>query len=204
MPVMDGYEATKLIRKLEELQKRPRMPIAAFTAHALKGEEEKCRAAGMDDFIAKPARQSDVERVLTQWLSSTLNSSNTTPPEVALPSTSTDILDKARFHALSELMEDGMKEIGLRYLETANEYLSSIETAFTTRDAKAIAQASHPLKSSSLQLGSVIVSDIAKEMEFISKSPSPDWGRLEELMPLLRIRFKEAEQALRTELNQLA
>ena len=68
MPVMDGYEATGIIRKLEARHKRPRTPIVAFTANAMKGDEEKCRAAGMDDYISKPIRQDDLERVLTKWL----------------------------------------------------------------------------------------------------------------------------------------
>lgn len=49
MPVLDGFEATAIIRKLEEHQKRPRVPIIAFTAQTMKGDNEKCVVAGMDD-----------------------------------------------------------------------------------------------------------------------------------------------------------
>lgn len=68
MPIMDGYEATGIIRKLEEHKKSKRIPIIAFTANAMKGDDEKCLAAGMDDYIPKPVRQSDMERVLIKWL----------------------------------------------------------------------------------------------------------------------------------------
>ena len=68
MPEMDGYEATQTIRLHELSQKKPRTPIVAFTAHALKGDAEKCLAAGMDDYLSKPMRQDDLERVLLQWL----------------------------------------------------------------------------------------------------------------------------------------
>lgn len=69
MPVMDGYEATRAIRAIEaQKAPRPHMPIVALTAHALNGDDEKCYLAGMDDYMAKPIRQNELERVLIRWL----------------------------------------------------------------------------------------------------------------------------------------
>jgi signal transduction histidine kinase/CheY-like chemotaxis protein/HPt (histidine-containing phosphotransfer) domain-containing protein len=67
MPVMDGYEATGRIRALPE---RGRVPIVAMTANALQGDREKCLAAGMDDYIAKPIKRDILATALTKWLSS--------------------------------------------------------------------------------------------------------------------------------------
>jgi signal transduction histidine kinase/CheY-like chemotaxis protein len=67
MPEMDGYEATKLIRKTETAARH--MPIVAMTADALSGDRERCLAAGMDDYISKPLKLHVVAAVLGRWLS---------------------------------------------------------------------------------------------------------------------------------------
>jgi CheY-like chemotaxis protein len=66
MPGMDGFCATEKIRQHEPSDKH--LPIIAMTASAMSGDRERCLAAGMDDYLAKPVRISDIERVLQQWL----------------------------------------------------------------------------------------------------------------------------------------
>ncbi|WP_420149674.1 response regulator [Spirosoma sp.] len=68
MPVMNGYEATKRIRELEQTY---RTPIIALTAGTVKGEREKCLEAGMDDFITKPIVEESLISIFQQWLKST-------------------------------------------------------------------------------------------------------------------------------------
>lgn len=65
MPVMDGYDATKKIRKLEQDEGR-HIPIIAMTANAMDGDKEKCLAAGMDDYLSKPTKARDVYALLCQ------------------------------------------------------------------------------------------------------------------------------------------
>lgn len=65
MPVKDGYSATREIRAQE--REGHRVPIIALTANAITGDREKCLAAGMDDYLSKPIRKSDLVRILSKW-----------------------------------------------------------------------------------------------------------------------------------------
>jgi signal transduction histidine kinase/ActR/RegA family two-component response regulator len=69
MPVMDGYEAVRLIRAIEaDDTARPRTPIVALTAHALTGDREACLEQGMDDYLTKPFDRQALAATLSQWL----------------------------------------------------------------------------------------------------------------------------------------
>lgn len=66
MPEMDGYETTRRIRELEK-DGRLRTAVIAMTANAMAGDEDFCRASGMDDYLSKPLRTEELGRVLEQW-----------------------------------------------------------------------------------------------------------------------------------------
>jgi len=71
MPVMDGYTATNLLKTEHGCS----IPIIALTAHAMKGDREKCLAAGADDYMAKPVKSDELRALLERWL---------LPPEIAV------------------------------------------------------------------------------------------------------------------------
>ncbi|MBX3014100.1 MAG: substrate-binding domain-containing protein [Caldilineaceae bacterium] len=67
MPIMDGLAATQAIRQAEVKTQR-HIPIIGMTANAIKGDRERCLAAGMDDYLSKPIRRDELQRILAQWI----------------------------------------------------------------------------------------------------------------------------------------
>ncbi len=65
MPVMDGYEASRRIR---QSGRWPAQPIVALTANAMPAERERCRAAGMNDYLAKPFRREELLALVEHWV----------------------------------------------------------------------------------------------------------------------------------------
>ena len=68
MPVMDGFKATREIRRLEGEEGKKRVVIVALTASALSHEKEKCLEAGMDAFLTKPIKPCDLEKFMASLL----------------------------------------------------------------------------------------------------------------------------------------
>lgn len=66
MPVLDGYEATKEIRKIEQ---HKYLPIVAMTANAMVGDKEKCLECGMNDYLSKPINLNELKKIIKKWIS---------------------------------------------------------------------------------------------------------------------------------------
>ncbi len=72
MPIMNGHDATKAIRKLEEVS-GTHTPIIGVTAHVIKGDMEKCFEAGMDDYLSKPVSPNALDAKITKWIAETIS-----------------------------------------------------------------------------------------------------------------------------------
>ena len=68
MPEMDGYTATGEIRNPESTVLDHKVPVIAMTAHAMKGDREKCIEAGMDDYLCKPVNPQELNDMLEKWI----------------------------------------------------------------------------------------------------------------------------------------
>jgi signal transduction histidine kinase/DNA-binding response OmpR family regulator len=68
MPLMDGYEATQAIRTYEKKHHKPKTPVIAITADAMKGNDNRCFQAGMDDYLNKPVKCHQIESMLNKWI----------------------------------------------------------------------------------------------------------------------------------------
>lgn len=68
MPLMDGFEASRILRDWMQKNQIPHAPIIALTANAMKGDRERCLEAGMNDYLSKPLRLQDIQEALQRWL----------------------------------------------------------------------------------------------------------------------------------------
>jgi signal transduction histidine kinase/DNA-binding response OmpR family regulator len=148
MPVMDGLEATRRIRA-EEKGKKP-VPIIALTAHALRGDRERCLAAGMNDYLTKPVRLDELRATLDNWAGnrSKTSSGGSLPPIAATPG-----VDLASLRALGRTLgaEDAslIAEVVGVYLEDAPLRLERLRAALSAGDKREAARQAHTLKGAS-------------------------------------------------------
>ncbi|MDM8526251.1 PAS domain S-box protein [Desulfococcaceae bacterium HSG8] len=181
MPEIDGYEATKMIRDLEESEiQEPgqdtgsvvhssRLPIIAMTAHAMKGDREKCLRAGMDDYVSKPIDTQLLFSVLTRWVSTETRNIRHKPrnkgPEIRLPDTLPGInLETAieRLGGNKNLLGKLLAEFRRDYADTADK----IKEALGKGDTEFIRQLAHTIKgvAGNFSAKSLYTSSLAMEM----------------------------------------
>lgn len=188
MPEMDGYEATQAIRTLEKRSNIAHMPIIAFTANAMKGDAEKCIDVGMDDYIAKPVKQDELEEMLVKWLKP--KQKDTTEPTTDL------LLDEETFTAFANLMGENLSLILSRHLETTQGYIESIFSAYDEGDFDAIAKTAHLLKSSSHQVGGIKIVKITEKIRHLIATSAHDSEQIHVLIEQLKKAQSELSKLL--------
>jgi PAS domain S-box-containing protein len=159
MPEMDGYAATVEIRRREWEQGAAarRTPIIAMTANALQGDAEKCLAAGMDDYIAKPVVASHLEAVLTRW---GVQAEPSVPGEAVDENTLTALRDPQ-----GEGQPDILAEVIAVYLRDTPPRLAALHEAVARADAAALRREAHTLKGSSSQIGAMQMARLCADLE---------------------------------------
>jgi CheY-like chemotaxis protein/HPt (histidine-containing phosphotransfer) domain-containing protein len=196
MPVMDGYEAAAAIRQLPA-NRGARLPIIALTANAMQGDEQKCRRAGMDDFLAKPYTLASLRTTLARWLpnggkaqTSVERERSAAPAAVAKEPINLDVLESLRELDASGGM-DLAKELLRIFLETAPQCVAQVETSIITGDSKALGQAAHTLKSSTANVGAETLSNYYRELEKLGRE-----GRIDEARQLVDRVRQEHQRAV--------
>jgi len=208
MPGMDGYEATNEIRKWEKKPKdrstdcsdsdlestagSKKVPIIAMTAHALKGDREKCLNAGMDDYIAKPIHPNKLADVIEKWLN---EPEGTHEAEIVHESLPKDhIFDKKSF--LDRLLgdEDLAKEITKGFIEDSLRQISIIKEAFDNKDTDVIHRQAHSLKGAAANISATALRELAYQIEIAGEKG--DLIKAASLIPKLDEQFEVLKKNL--------
>ena len=187
MPEVDGYTATKIIRKLDAPLNS--VPIIALTAHALTGDKEKCLVAGMNDYISKPVVAKEIVQIIDKYLG--INENKPQGDKEVIDKAS-DLFDFNRLNQVSlgdkefekDLLGDYFKDAEIK-LETLKEYISQ-------RNLRKIQELAHTLKGSSYSVGAKAIGDEALGIEISAKSN--DIESVEERMIKLTKVIRESKE----------
>ena len=202
MPVMDGFQATAVIRAREcaaasgGSDAPPRLPIVAVTAHAIRGDRERCLEAGMDDYLCKPFVREELAMVLKRWLpafAQTRDEAAGGPDPVApvsgetspaAPSARTQnnplvALDAAVLENIRKMERNGSPGLLARlvdlYQRNTATLLEQLRGAADGGEREGLRTAAHTLKSSSANVGAVRMQGLCKDLEMMARTgPVPD------------------------------
>jgi len=190
MPEMDGLEATAVIREREK-RTGAHVPIVAMTAHAMKGDRQRCLAAGMDDYIPKPVRAAR----LFDTIASALAAQPASPPRPEDAPAANRFLDWS--HALKTVKGDRglLKSIIQAFLEETPRLMAAIRQAVSDVNPKALHLAAHTIKGTLRYFGARQAFDHAFQLENMGRSAALEnaaavlaslESEMEQVIPLLQ------------------
>jgi PAS domain S-box-containing protein len=199
MPRLDGFELTDRVRVAERRDGKKRLPIVAITANALLGEADRCLAAGMDGYLAKPVELSRLREELRRWLPP----SNDGPAGVRLPEDAPDTvsgdvpdappaIDPAALALLFGDDRDTIRELLDGFLATTREVVEELTSAIAARADVAVYQAAHKLKGSARTAGAGALAELGATLETAGKLP--DWARIDAAAPHLATELDRLER----------
>jgi len=177
MPKMDGFAATAVIRE-REAQTEKHLPIIAITANAMPGDRERCLAAGMDAYLSKPMKETELAAMLEQWGSTqadTAAPSKLVPAPISPPPIPSEtpginsVLAPETIATLQEMVDekdpDFCRNLVEIFVSDATALLDTLYTAAASGDAPLLARTAHTLKGSSSNIGAVKIAALCLELQ---------------------------------------
>ena len=174
MPMMDGLEATARIRALADPAKA-RLPIVAMTAHALKGDQQRCLAAGMDAYVSKPVAANELIEIVERLAEEGRKAGADTRP-ATVPAEQSPAADLPPVFDFEEALEkcigqsDLLQELMDCFFADADHILHDLAEAARNADASGLANTAHKLKSTVVYLGAEPLLRAVRRLEQIGRS----------------------------------
>ncbi|HEC17110.1 MAG TPA: hybrid sensor histidine kinase/response regulator [Sedimenticola sp.] len=199
MPVMDGYEATRLIRDPLSRVRDHAIPIIAMTANAMPSDRERCIEAGMDDYIAKPVDPAKLHQALEQWLPRRCRpdaaEEDPSAPVPALPEGMDDpVFDHAAVRERLLGDEELICTVAGAFLSDLPGQIEQLRSVVAAGDMPRIIALAHKIKGASANVGGMALSTVARMMEQAGKA-----GELEAVrrgLPELEQRIAQLKAAM--------
>jgi PAS domain S-box-containing protein len=198
MPVMDGIEAARQIRNPRSKVLNHDIPIVALTANAMESDRENCRAAGMNDFVAKPVSMVILREVLRKWLQ-TKAAESAVAEGPSVPTGTTDDATQVFDPASVLLRLEGDRELAQivfeAFLEDLPAQIQALKDFVKCGDAPGSARIAHSIRGASASVGGECLRNVAFEME-----KSADAGNLQPVarnMADLELQFRRLQDAMK-------
>jgi CheY-like chemotaxis protein/HPt (histidine-containing phosphotransfer) domain-containing protein len=166
MPVMDGFEATSRIRENEKTT-GTHIPIIAMTAHAMKGDRENCLNAGMDDYVSKPVKKSDITAAVSRVLKKRAERITPRREETGTTSTKEYTMDSILEHFDGDI--EFFNQIFEIFVDDYPEQLESIAVAIREGDNAVLENAAHSLKGAVANFRITHLRELAYKLEVMGR-----------------------------------
>ena len=202
MPELDGFDATRQIRDPQSRVLDHQVPVIAMTANAMKGDREKCLAAGMNDYVSKPVSPPALAESLGKWLSPEgaagrqpkAELAADEPPALRRPPPAPVVFDQAGM--LSRLLEDAelVRLITQSFLQDLPRQIEALRGYLAAGEVAGVERQCHTIKGASANVGGEALRAVAFELERLGQAG--DLAAVQARLPELEAQFARLQQAM--------
>jgi len=199
MPVMDGFEATAQIRARENPGHH--VPIIAMTAMAMKGDAERCFAAGMDDYLAKPISRDDIQQIIEKHLRMIEPEAGATDRAATAErhgepkaTVSVSPVDMSRLHKITEGDTELECDLIKTFLRDSRQRVAALEDLVRSGPCRDVQRTAHALKGSSGTIGALELQRLAQKIEEAGRAEN--MADAQESLPPLKTEFERVQEYL--------
>ncbi|EFI32977.1 multi-sensor hybrid histidine kinase [Desulfonatronospira thiodismutans ASO3-1] len=205
MPEMDGFEATRRIREGKNSVQNPQVPIVAMTAHAMKGDREKCIQAGMSDYLSKPVQPQELEEIINRQLRPAQGGLKNARQEDTPGLDASSVHDQGHFveAELAERVmhdEELLQEILQQFIQEAPKRMQNLEKSLHSKNPEQARSYAHALKGISANISARNLSEKAWAME--KAAGAEDMEEMHRLLPEMERELENLITVLKERITQ--